>query len=81
VLTQYVRHNDNKFDYNSEGITHRKHIIVDNIRYIHVFSFSGPSVKALELANIALFPTDIERVSGNSDLSNQYVYTRYLRRL
>jgi hypothetical protein len=34
VLTQYVRHNDNKFDYDSEGIAHRKHIIVDRIRYI-----------------------------------------------
>jgi hypothetical protein len=29
-----VRHNDNKFDYDSEGIAHRKHIIVDRIRYI-----------------------------------------------
>jgi len=26
VLTQYVRHNDNKFDYDNEGIAHRKHI-------------------------------------------------------
>ncbi|MGC8506603.1 MAG: hypothetical protein ACP5NK_07900 [Thermoplasmata archaeon] len=34
VLTQYVRHNDNKFDYDNEGIAHRKHIIADSIRYI-----------------------------------------------
>jgi hypothetical protein len=34
VLTQYVRHNDNKFDYDNEGIAHRKHIIADRIRYI-----------------------------------------------
>jgi len=33
-LTQYVRHNDNKFDYDNEGIAHRKHIIADRIRYI-----------------------------------------------
>jgi hypothetical protein len=34
VLTSYVRHNDNKFDYDNEGIAHRKHIIADRIRYI-----------------------------------------------
>ena len=34
VLTQYIRHNDNKFDYDNEGIAHRKHIIADRIRYI-----------------------------------------------
>jgi len=34
VLTQYVRHSDNKFDYDNEGIAHRKHIIADQIRYI-----------------------------------------------
>jgi len=34
VLTSYVWHNDNKFDYDNEGIAHRKHIIVDRIRYI-----------------------------------------------
>jgi hypothetical protein len=34
VLTKYVRHNDNKFDYNNEGIAHRKHIVVNRIRYI-----------------------------------------------
>jgi len=27
-------HNDNKFDYDKEGIAHRKHIIADQIRYI-----------------------------------------------
>jgi len=34
VLTQYVRHSDNKFDYDHEGIAQRKHIINDRIRYI-----------------------------------------------
>jgi len=34
VLTSYVRHNDNKFDYDNNGIAHRKHIINDRIRYI-----------------------------------------------
>ena len=34
VLTQYVRHNDNKFDYDNEGIAHRKQINADRIRYI-----------------------------------------------
>ena len=34
VLTQYVMHNDNKFDSDNEGISHRKHIIADWIRYI-----------------------------------------------
>jgi len=29
-----VRHNDNKFGYDSEGITHRKHIKAERIRYI-----------------------------------------------
>ncbi|WP_393970981.1 hypothetical protein OXIME_001228 [Oxyplasma meridianum] len=33
VLTQYVKHNDNKFDY-IEGIAQRKHIYVNKIRYI-----------------------------------------------
>jgi len=34
VFTKYVIHNDNKFNYNNEGIAHRKHIIVNRIRYI-----------------------------------------------
>jgi len=34
VLTQYVRHNDNKFDYDNQGIAHRKQINADRIRYI-----------------------------------------------
>jgi hypothetical protein len=34
VLTQYVRHDDHKFDYDEEGIAHSKHIIADRIRYI-----------------------------------------------
>ena len=33
MLIQYIRHNDNKFDY-IDGIAERKHIIVDRIRYI-----------------------------------------------
>ena len=34
VLTAYVRHDDHKFDYDNEGIAHRKHVIADKIRYI-----------------------------------------------
>ena len=34
VLIQYIRHNDNKFEYDDKGIAHRKHIIADRIRYI-----------------------------------------------
>jgi hypothetical protein len=34
VLRQYVRHNDNKFDYDNQGIAHRKHIIANKIGYI-----------------------------------------------
>jgi len=34
VLTQYVRHNHNRLDYDNEGIAHRKQIIFDRIRYI-----------------------------------------------
>jgi len=34
ILTKYVRHSDNKFDYYNEGIAHRKHIITDQIGYI-----------------------------------------------
>ena len=33
ILTQYVRHDDHKFDY-VDGIAHRKHVIADRIRYI-----------------------------------------------
>ncbi len=34
VLTSYIRHDDHKFDYDNQGIAHRKHIIADRIRYI-----------------------------------------------
>jgi len=34
ILTKYVRHNDNKFDYDNEGIAYRKHIVVNLISYI-----------------------------------------------
>ena len=34
ILTKYVRHNDNKLDYDKEGIAHRKQIAVNRIRYI-----------------------------------------------
>jgi len=32
ILTKYVRHSDNKFDYDNQGIAHRKHIVVNRIR-------------------------------------------------
>jgi hypothetical protein len=34
ILTSYVRHTDNKFDYDNQGIAQRKHIVVNRIRYI-----------------------------------------------
>ena len=34
ILTKYVRHCDYKFDYDNQGIAHRKHIVVNRIRYI-----------------------------------------------
>ena len=34
ILTKYVMHYGNKFDYDNQGIAHRKHIIADQIRYI-----------------------------------------------
>ena len=34
ILTKYVRHNDYKFDYDKEGIAHRKYIVVNRIIYI-----------------------------------------------
>jgi len=34
ILTKYIRHNDKKFDYDNQGIAHRKYIIADRIRYI-----------------------------------------------
>jgi hypothetical protein len=33
-LKTYVRHKDNKFDYDNQGIAHRKHIVVNRIRYV-----------------------------------------------
>lgn len=33
VLSSYVRHDDHKFDY-VDGIAHRKHIVINRIRYI-----------------------------------------------
>jgi len=29
-----MKHNNNKFDYDNEGIAHRKHIVANKIRYI-----------------------------------------------
>jgi len=34
VLTSYVLHCDKKFDYDNEGVAHRKHIVVNRIRYV-----------------------------------------------
>jgi hypothetical protein len=42
-----VMHNYNKFDYDSEGIAHRKHIIVDRIRYIGKESNNLASIKLI----------------------------------
>ena len=34
MLIQYIRHNDNKFEYDYKGIALRKHIIAERIRCI-----------------------------------------------
>ena len=50
VLTAYVRHNNNKFDYINE-IAHRKHIIVDRIRYIGKESNNLDEVNVIGVQN------------------------------
>jgi len=34
VLTQYVRHSNNKFDYDNQGIEHRKHIQLGKHKFV-----------------------------------------------
>ncbi len=35
LLTHYVRHNYNNFDHGNKGMTPRKHIIADRIKYLN----------------------------------------------
>jgi hypothetical protein len=66
VLTQYVRHNDNKFDYDNQGIARRKHIIADQIRYISK-EFINPddNLTGLEDHDYLEFSNDHEIVKNN----------------
>ena len=66
VLTQYVRHSDNKFDYDNEGIAHRKHIIADQIRYISKESNNlDDNLTGLENHDYLEFSNDLEIFKNN----------------
>jgi hypothetical protein len=74
VLTQYVRHNDNKFDYDSEGIAHRKHIIVDRIRYIGKESNNlDDNLSGIEKPDYSEYTKDYEIV--NSEEFKKWILT------
>jgi len=73
VLTQYVRHNDNKFDYDSEGIAHRKHIIVNWIRYI------GKESNDLEEASIFVIDDDLYLEYENVEDFKQWILSLKLK--
>jgi len=45
----YVNNNDHKFDYDSDRIAHRKHIIVDRIKYIGKESNNLDEVSVLSI--------------------------------
>jgi hypothetical protein len=74
VLIQYIRHNDNKFDYDSEGIAHRKHIIVDGIRYIGKESNNlDDNLSGIEKPDYSEYTKDYEIV--NSEEFKQWILT------
>jgi hypothetical protein len=61
-----VRHNDNKFDYDNEGIAHRKHIIADQIRYIgKEYNNLEDNLTGLEDPDYLEFSNDHEIVKNN----------------
>ncbi|MGC9124042.1 MAG: hypothetical protein ACP5IB_08275 [Thermoplasmata archaeon] len=69
VLTQYVRHNDKKFDYNNEGIANRKRIIADRIRYIGKESNNlDDNINGLEDVNYLEYVKDHEIVNSKEFL-------------
>ena len=52
ILTKYVMNNDNKFDYDKEGIAHRKHIVVNRIRYIGNAHFLNLPILSMKESSI-----------------------------
>jgi len=73
ILTKYVMHNDNKFDYDNNGIAHRKHIIADQIRYIGKESnnLDDASVMGVNEDDYTEYTNDYEIV--NSEEFKQWV--------
>ena len=66
VLKKYVKHNDNKFDYDNEGFAHRKHIIVDRIRYIGKESNNlDDNLSGIEKPDYLEYTIDNEIVKSN----------------
>ena len=66
ILTKYVRHNDNKFDYDNQGIAHRKHIVVNRIRYIGKESNNlNDNLTGLEDPDYLEYTKDHEIVKSN----------------
>ena len=63
VLIKYIRHTDNKFDYDNEGIAHREHVIADGIRYIGKETNNIDETQTQELTRIYTLSM---RISGNS---------------
>jgi hypothetical protein len=69
VQTQYVRHDGHKFDYDNEGIAHRKHIIADRIRYIDNGSNNlDNNINGLENVNYLEYAKDHEIVNNKEFL-------------
>jgi len=75
VLTNYVMHNDNKFDYDNNGVAHRKHIIVDRIRYIgkETNNLDDASVMGVNEDDYTEYTNDYEIV--NSEEFKQWILT------
>jgi len=66
VLTQYVRHCDYKFDYDNEGIAHRKDIVVNRIRYIGKESNNlDDNLTGIEVPDYLEFSNDHEILKNN----------------
>jgi len=72
ILTKYVSHNDNKFDYDNEGIVHRKHIVVNRIRYI------GKESNNLEDNLIGIEDTDYLEYTKDHEIVKSNEFTEWI---
>ena len=70
VLIQYIRHNDNKFEY-VNGIAHRKHIIAYRIRYI--------GKESNNLDKVSVLGTDEDSYLEYENLEEFYDWTLSLK--